>query len=142
MYKIFYLCCLLLSLATADLFLRLDHIPQHETNLTLLCTKTMLIEQVDVNITQYCVNSANTIVYTSYYQVVGVRYVGVTGNGYRLPPTDLNSALNASGFFVDSAGTVVAVVNYWDMINWTIVILWTVSIALIVLQCVICAFSR
>lgn len=116
---------------SGDLFLKLNHVPLHNSNITLLCLKTMEVESPLTNSSTYCTTSSNIEIGDLNYEIRYVIFKDITGNGYRLPPLELNAKLTNSSFFVDSLGSVVVVLNYWKMTVEIIVIIWVFFIILL-----------
>lgn len=109
---------------TADIFLRLENVPLHGTNVTKLCMLTLELESPSSNRAAICMDPTRYTVHESKYEITSFLIRGVDGNGYRLPPDDLNANLTGAGVFGDPLGSVVLVVNHWKSTTEITIALW------------------
>lgn len=117
MFKIFFcfffFCFLNYNNVNADsyIFLKLNKVPQHGSNITQLCVSTLKIEAPTANVTNICGDLNNYQYILSDYSLRGIYFKGVEGRGERKVPDELNQELNSTGFFIEKDGTVIAVVS-------------------------------
>ncbi len=112
----------------ADIFLKLNNVPQHGSNLTQLCVSTLKIEAPDANVTIICGDDSKFELITSDYALRGIFFRNVDGNGTRSVPYELNQELNRTGFFIEKDGSVIAVINDWRMndVIWYILLFYVI----------------